>query len=77
MTLKKYQKKKIDISFYDWTSIKREKNYRIVYNDKIIDVIKKKLCKNINGIKKEKIRQYKLDKPKANKKNKIIMKNKN
>ena len=73
MTLKKYQKKKkIDISFYDWISIKREKNYRIVYNDKIIDVIKKKLCKNISSIKKEKIRQYKLDKPKANKKTRLL-----
>ena len=66
--MKKYKKKKkLDTSFYDWITVKREKNYRIAYNDKIIGIIQRKLCKNINYIKKEKIKQYKLDKPKANK----------
>ena len=73
ITLRKYQKqKKIETSFYDWVSFKREKNYRIAYNDKIIGIIQKKLCKNIKSIKKEKIRQFKLDKPKANKKTRLL-----
>ena len=54
ITLRKYQKQKIiETSFYDWVSFKREKNYMIAYNDKIIGIIQKKLCKNIKSIKKK------------------------
>jgi len=46
LTLKKYKtSKKINYLNYDLVSIKRIKIYRFVYNDKIIVIIQKKLCK--------------------------------
>ena len=44
---------------YDWETIKRDKNIRIVYNDKIIEKVKKKIIKFILQIKKDKIKEFK------------------
>lgn len=69
MLLKKYRgnKDKIIKEEYDWKSIKREKIFREVYNDKMVDLIKKKFIKKIKHIQKEKINKYKVDNPKAQK----------
>ena len=53
---------------YDWDSIKREKCFRIVYNDKIISMLQNRFIKTINHLKKEKIKEFK----KNNKKTKKI-----
>ena len=42
---------------YDWDSIKREKCFRIVYNDKIISMLQNRFVKTINHLKKEKIKE--------------------
>ena len=53
---------------YDWDSIKREKCFRIVYNDKIISMLQNRFIKTINHLKKEIIKEFK----KNNKKTKKI-----
>ena len=62
-TLKYKIKKEIKSSNYYWESLKREKCFRIVYNDKIISLIKKKTISKIKIIAKNKIRKYKNDRP--------------
>jgi len=61
--IKNKDKEKKDNPHYDWESIKREKCFRIVYNDKIIGLIKKKIIHKIKNIAKDNIRKYKNDKP--------------
>ena len=60
---KTLNKKEIKASDYVWESLKREKCFRIVYNDKIIGLIKKKTISKIKIIAKNKIRKYKNDHP--------------
>ena len=50
---------------YDWETIKRDKNFRLVYHDRIIEVIKKKMVKAIRRKQKEKIKSYKKSHPKS------------
>ena len=72
--LRKYrgsENKKIKID-YDWDTIKRDKSFRIVYNDKIILSLKNKLIRKIKGILNEKTKEYKKDNPKAAKTRKLI-----
>ena len=40
---------------YDWDTIKREKCFRIVYNDKIIQMLQNRFIKSINRIKNKRI----------------------
>ena len=63
--IKKYKKKeeKITKSNYDWNNLKQKKCFRIVYNDKIIELIKKKVIQKIKNIAKENIMRYKSDHP--------------
>ena len=56
---------------YNWDDIKRDKIFRIVYNDKIVSLIKKKLIKKIQAIAKEKMHSFKKNNPKSRKKAKI------
>ena len=42
----------------EWISVKRDKNYRIVFNDKIVDTIKKRFIKQINKQKINKLEIY-------------------
>ena len=56
-------KKEIKASDYDRESLKTEKCFMIVYNDKIISLIKKKTISKIKNIAKNKIRKYKNDHP--------------
>ena len=51
----------------EWISVKRDNNYRIVYNDKIVKKIKSKFLKQIQKQKKIKLEQF----HKENKKLKI------
>ena len=53
---------------YDWDTIKREKCFRIVYNDKIIQMLQNRFIKSINRIKNEKINEFKKHNKKATKK---------
>ena len=72
--LRKYrgsENKKIKID-YNWDTIKRDKSFRIVYNDKIILSLKNKLLRKIKGILNEKTKEYKKDNPKAAKTRKLI-----
>ena len=72
--LRKYrgsENKKIKID-YNWDIIKRDKSFRIVYNDKIILALKNKLIRKIKGILNEKTKEYKKDNPKAAKTRKLI-----
>ena len=71
---KKYnkEKKQNDDKDYDWTSIKREKCFRIVYNNKIIELLIKKVIKRIDRILKIKKNNYKKDVPKAEKGEKYL-----
>lgn len=65
-TLVKNFKKKDEIKVkteYDWDSFKRERCIRIVYNDKIIGLIKKKIICKIKNIEKDKMRKYKNEHP--------------
>ena len=69
-----YKKRKINKNNndrnYDWETIKREKNFRIVYNDKIIEIVKRKLLNSVYKKSKEKIKEYRKKHPKVNAKNK-------
>ena len=62
---------KINIE-YDWKTLRREKIFRIVYNDKIIGEIKKKTIKRIKSKLREKIVEYKKNNPKATKSTKLV-----
>ena len=66
------EKKQNDNKDYDWTSIKREKCFRIVYNNKIIELLIKKVIKRIKCILKIQKNNYKKDFPKAEKGEKIL-----
>lgn len=64
--IKKYRKiNKKESSIYDWETLKMEKKIRIVYNNKIIELIKKKCLKNIKSIQKNKIKSFNKDFPKG------------
>ena len=52
---------------YDWDTKKRDCNFRIVYNDKNIDIIKKKLISTIKLIKSEKLKKIKIQNSKFKK----------
>ena len=58
--LKEDKNKKEDIinSDNEWISIKRDNNFRIVFNDKIIKTIKARYLKQLKKQKEEKINQY-------------------
>ena len=61
--LKKKKKKKneVFVPFVkddEWISIKREKKYRIVFNDKIVKTIRTKFIKNINQQKNSKLAAF-------------------
>ena len=49
-------------SDFDWKNLKREKWLRILYNDKIIELIKKVIQK-IKNVAKESIKKYKIAHP--------------
>ena len=57
---------------YDWTSLKRDKCFRVVYNNKMIELLIKKVIKRIEGILKSQKNNYKKDFPKAKKGDKFI-----
>ena len=44
---------------YNWEKVKRIKIFRVVYNDKMVLLIKKKLIQKIKAILKEKIQLFK------------------
>ena len=72
ITLKKYKEnKKIESIKYEWETKKRDNAFHIVYNDKIINLIKKKILKAIK-IKFKKKKQFKKDNPKPNKRTKLL-----
>ena len=76
--IKKYKKKnKASVSNYDWESFKMEKKIRIVYNNKIIESIKKKCLKSIKRIQKTKVKEFKKDYPKGKKFNQYLTKKEN
>ena len=62
--IKKYVKtNKDNCKNYDWQTLKMEKKIRIVYNNKIIELIKKKCLKSIKNIQGSKIKEFKKDYP--------------
>ena len=61
-----------DNNVYDWTTIEREKCFRIIYNNKIIDLLIKRVIKRIEAILKEQSKKFKKDIPKAIKGEKFI-----
>ena len=70
---KKYNKEeKKKNEEYDWTSIKIDKSFRIVYNNKIIESLIKKVIKRIKYTLKIQKINYKKDFPKAKKGEKFI-----
>ena len=55
ITMQKYFKKKVgELNNYDWDIIKKENIFRVVYNDKIIKIIKKRTINNIKKMFKRK-----------------------
>ena len=51
----------------EWISIKREKKFRIVFNDKIVKTIKNRFIKQIKNLKASKIKEFKKDNTKLEK----------
>jgi len=51
----------------EWISVKREKKYRVVFNDKIVKTIKNRFIKQIKKLKITKIKEFKKDNSKLEK----------
>ena len=67
----KIEKNDIFVPIFDdneWISVKRENNYRVVFNDQIVKVIKTRFIKQFGKQKESKIEQFKEDNKKIGKK---------
>ena len=70
------EKNNYDSNIYDWETKKRDCNFRVVYNDKIIDAVKKRLILSLEQLKNEKIKNIKNEIANNNKIDKFISKKK-
>ena len=70
------EKNNYENNMYDWDSKKRDRNFRVVYNDKIIDAVKKRVILSLDRIKSEKIKKIKNETINDEKINKVVSKKK-